>query len=712
MSKKKKSANPSGKQSREQLINQQKGDAGKKEEAKPEKTMMEIMREKRESRRGESGKSSDPSIGEAMFGSLAKPAPQPVAPPPVAEPVAPAPVARPPIVPASTSASANGTSIRPSNGTAPPSRNGTTTPIPAAQAPPPSTLQPAGPSNGINAPTAPGMIPSPNGPLKAPIGVNSWREVFKMTAATRQVWFNEVPGAEATYNMILENAKRKHALTAAEKAKTNGTTTPPIAQGSTTPPVANGTMTPPVAQATPSNAPGPSRTALPAFTSPLAGTPVPSRSSTPVPVAAPATASASTVAVSNTAPGRQPYHNPMNPNPVSGPNPPQNTAQEIEFLRAENEDMRSIMVDLSSALHSEVARRDLHMNDATSRMGPHIARASQEQFQTAAAMIQSVELQRLQDTLSTLTVETGKVKQENEEHVKELATIRTDVDKLRKDNTRLALETSKEKSSREALQSDKAKLEAQVEQLKRQLQQRDEKVLEAEKEARRYRNEVDLIKPSIDRLRDVIQTGEKERKKIKIRLDAVKLLVLQDDLGDLSTLDLEGTAAPAPADVITRIAEQPPSLTPNSILPLPERSVVEAASSSSPTWSKDIKERAKSIESVKLLKVAWKLAAMERIVLPSPPSSPGGVGSASAATSSPTMSVNGATSSMIGDKTVATTNGAAVSNDDKQGKNAIVTRASGSSNGVKPQQTKGKERSSGEVGTSTGEPSKPKVSIL
>jgi hypothetical protein len=60
MSKKKKTANPSGKQSREQLLNQQKGDAGKKEEAKPEKTMMEIMREKRELQCEKSGKSLTP----------------------------------------------------------------------------------------------------------------------------------------------------------------------------------------------------------------------------------------------------------------------------------------------------------------------------------------------------------------------------------------------------------------------------------------------------------------------------------------------------------------------------------------------------------------------------------------------------------------------------------------------------------------------------
>lgn len=283
----------------------------------------------------------------------------------------------------------------------------------------------------------------------------------------------------------------------------------------------------------------------------------------------------------------------------------------------------------------------------------------------------------------------------------------------------MGLETFKEKSGREALQSDKAKLEAQVEQLKQHLQQRDEKVHEAEKEARRYRNEINLTRPTIHRLRDIIQAGEKERKKVKIRLDAVKLLVLQDDLGDLSTLDIE--PLPVANDVMTRVVQEGPSLTPNSILPRPmpsrENSVPPAAdpvASPASAWSKSIKERAKSIESVKLLKVAWKLAAMERIVLPFPPSTPGTSGTASAAASSPAGSVKDAASITNGEVQMSTVN-AATANPRKNiesSEKAANGTGSPAINGVKSEESHGKDRSSkGKERIPPGSPAE-RVSIL
>lgn len=471
-----------------------------------------------------------------------------------------------------------------------------------------------------------------------------------MTPADRQAWFAAIPGAETTFNMIIENAKRKHALVAADKAKAQGTSTGAFAEPGRTP------------QGTTSNAPGPSRAPLPPFASPIGYLTVPAAlttpprpSSTPVSGSAPMnplTAPSMATSVSaNPQLARQPYHNPLNPHPVSGPNAPQSVAQELEFLRAENEDMRSIMLDVQKATQAEMEKRGLLLSDATSRMGPHLAKHGPRLPMTiAGAQQRTLELENLQETLGKLSVETGKIKQENEQHLAELTTIRSDVESLRRENTRLGLETVKERLSRETLQSDKAKLEAEVMQLKQQLQQKDEKFIEAETEARRYRNEIDLAKPTIDRLKEIIQAGEKERRRIKIRLDAVKLLVLQDDLGDLSTLDLDGVApvrtpVEQSEDTLTPHIQQAPSLTPNSILlrPTPSRenstpSAVPADESASPstaTWSKDIKERARSKESVKLLKVAWKLAAMERIALPFPPVTPGTSAAASVTSSTP-----------------------------------------------------------------------------
>lgn len=364
--------------------------------------------------------------------------------------------------------------------------------------------------------------------------------------------------------------------------------------------------------------------------------------------------------------------------------------------------MRSIMLDISRALHGQAEKRGQNLVDAANRMGPHLARAAPEDIQAAEERGQSVELKRLQGALDKLTDETGKIKQENQTHLAELATIRTDVENLRKENTRLGLETLQEKSGREALQTDKAKLEAQIEQLKQQLQQRDEKVLEAEQEARRYRNEVDLARPTIDRLREIIQVGEKERKKIKIRLDAVKLLVLQDDLGDLSTLDIKGPP-PVENDVMTRIVQEGPSLTPNSILPRPtpsrETSVpptVDPGAAPATTWSKSIKERAKSIESVKLLKVAWKLAAMERIVLPFPPSTPGTSGTASAAASSPAGSVKGAASSANGEVQTSIPKGTSdqTTKNNASSEEALSSSSTPAINGAKSEESNGKDKAS------------------
>ncbi|GHJ84800.1 hypothetical protein NliqN6_1202 [Naganishia liquefaciens] len=40
--------------------------------------------------------------------------------------------------------------------------------------------------------------------------VTSWTDVFNMTAEQRRAWFDAVPGSEATYNKILEDARKKH----------------------------------------------------------------------------------------------------------------------------------------------------------------------------------------------------------------------------------------------------------------------------------------------------------------------------------------------------------------------------------------------------------------------------------------------------------------------------------------------------------------------
>lgn len=273
-----------------------------------------------------------------------------------------------------------------------------------------------------------------------------------------------------------------------------------------------------------------------------------------------------------------------------------------------------------------------NFEDAVARSGRHLVNAEAQSADTAK---QSQELEHLHGALERLSAETGKIKQENEKHLVELNAIRTDVETLRKENTRLGLVSFKDKATREGLEGDKAKLEAEVSLLKQQMEDKDAKLAKAENEAKHYREECDRSTPLLKELADRLRETDEERRKFKIRLDAVKLLVLQDDLAELIP-DLNPTpVVTPPVAAVARdeqLQEEPPirSLTPNSILP-PKRhnsdvqKPVEAPSRtplSGPTWSREIKERARSQESVKLLKVAWKLAAMERIVLPSAAGSP------------------------------------------------------------------------------------------
>lgn len=260
--------------------------------------------------------------------------------------------------------------------------------------------------------------------------------------------------------------------------------------------------------------------------------------------------------------------------------------------------------------------------DARARSERHLGNAD-DSAQSADIVRHSQELDNLHGALNRLSKETSKIKQENENHLVELNAIRSDVENLRKENTQLVLASFKETALRETLEGDKAKLEAEVEWLKQSLLQKDAKLAEAENEAKHHKKEFEASAPIVKKLSDSLRETEDERRKFKIRLDAVKLLVLQDDLDGLipdlvppTSVKRVGKALDGPhAQTVTLDATLPPS---ESDLRSTETAVdTLSAASSGPAWSRGIKERARSQGSVKLLKVAWKLAAMERVVLPS-----------------------------------------------------------------------------------------------
>lgn len=492
-----------------------------------------------------------------MFGSLAKPTP----------PASPAQPATQPQV--KTAATANPSSQPPSTST------------PAVPNPCPIHQQTALSQNGT--PSISQELVKSLGPIK------NWTDVFNLTPEKRRQWFDVVPGAEAAYTKILENARKKHALAMAEKAKVQAGVAPTAAGQ-----YQNG-----AGQL--QNVAGPSRAPLPAFTSPAFFTDPPRAASAPIPSSTPK----SSVPASSQ-------------QPPSQSNPPRTLEEQVAILKAENADMRSIMLKFKKAT---LEKSSAILMDARARSERHLGNADNS-AQSADAVKHSQELDNLHGALNRLSAETSKIKQENENHLVELNAIRSDVKNLRKENTRLGLASFKETALRETLEGDKAKLEAEVERLKQSLQQKDAKLAEAESEAKHYKKEFEAWAPIVKKLSDSLRETEEERRKFKIRLDAVKLLVLQDDLDGLIP-DLD---PPASVKRVAKALDGPHAQTKtlDATLPSFEEDLSStgtavdtlSAASSGPAWSKGIKERARSQGSMKLLKVAWKLAAMERVALP------------------------------------------------------------------------------------------------
>ncbi|GHJ90180.1 hypothetical protein NliqN6_6582 [Naganishia liquefaciens] len=546
MGKKKNSTKPSaGKQSREQLLSQQNNEGENKDETKsPETLATKTMRQKRE----------------AMFGFKAKP----VHPAGLAEPAV-----QPQAKPAGTPLFSSGL----------PS---TTTPA----VPPPCSVhrQPS--------PSQTGTSFIGQDPAKALGPIKNWTDVFNLTPEKRRQWFNVVPGAEAAYTKILENARKKHALVMAEKARAQGGVAPATA---------------PPAQ----NVAGPSRAPLPAFKSPAFSTCPPRAASAPLPSSPTSSTGMSAVEANPQSSG----------NANLRPNPPKTLEQQVQLVEAENADLRSTMLQLKATLEKSGARL-MDANACSQRhLGNHVNSA-----QSVAVAVQSQELDHLHGTLNRLRAETSKIKHENEIHLTELNAIRFDVENLRKENTRLGLKSLEETAAREALEGDKAKLEAEVQLLKQLLQERDIKLSEVESEAEHYKKESKASMPMVKKLTNSLRETEEERRKLKIRLDAVKLLVLQDDLSGL-TPDLN---FPASVKHVTKTLGSPDDQKEilDSVLPIKEYpsgtdTVVHthAAISSGPAWSRGIKEKARSQGSINLLKVAWKMAALERVVPPASSSS-------------------------------------------------------------------------------------------
>ncbi|KAJ9104472.1 hypothetical protein QFC21_001967 [Naganishia friedmannii] len=105
-----------------------------------------------------------------------------------------------------------GVSVRP-----PPAAAGAVRPPPgirppAARPPPTSGASTTvTPSSSTGAPPTRTGTPSSSSTSTANVPkVTSWTDVFNMTAEQRRAWFDAVPGSEATYNKILEDARKKH----------------------------------------------------------------------------------------------------------------------------------------------------------------------------------------------------------------------------------------------------------------------------------------------------------------------------------------------------------------------------------------------------------------------------------------------------------------------------------------------------------------------
>ncbi|KAJ9105071.1 hypothetical protein QFC19_003703 [Naganishia cerealis] len=520
-------------------------------------------------------------------------------------------------------------------------------PSPCVQAPiqgfAPVSVPTPHPAYSLHQPNA-SSLPSPNGPLPAPPTVNSWMQVFKMLPAERQAWFDATPGAETTYTMIIENAKRKHAQSVAEKAKAQqqGETNVPQQQNAATALKANGGHVP-AHKVMPSDTAGPSRVTLPAFTSPI---PISNGLSVPDiparPASTPATGSTSVL------PPATALSTPV----LSA----QSIAQELERLRSENLQIKNLMAGIKGALDSECVRRGLQPldiipaylggNGSTPPLEAVRAKVNAPAVTTSFAPSQAAEgckLVKDVQEVAELHVETSRLKAENASHAKNLEVVAMNLEKARKENTRLGLNSFKDKAEREALLRDKARLEAEVRQLKEELKGQERRAEEAEEESKRLLKQIQSSEGADRALKQAVQNGEKERRRLKIRLDAVKLLVLQDDVDDLDPLDLGSelmnleTGRHPLAATNGRFTKNSGTSdqSVSSLPPLPASlsdSIASVAENDQPTlvattqgtdsmanrWSSTIMERARSQETLKLLKVAWKLAALERIVLKSP----------------------------------------------------------------------------------------------
>ncbi|KAJ9094695.1 hypothetical protein QFC21_005852 [Naganishia friedmannii] len=527
-------------------------------------------------------------------------------------------------------------------------------------------------------------LPSPNGPLPAPPTVNSWMQVFKMLPAERQTWFEATPGAEATYTMIIENAKRKHSQSVADKAKAAqqggvGGVQPQGALGGAQPQTTG--MVASIAPAHPvqhgpsvtaGNSAGPSRAALPAFTSPI-----PTSNGLSIPQNIPARPASTPV--TGSAPTHLPVPQLATPTISGSASAPPITAQglalELERLRAENLQIKALMASIKGALDSECARRGLQPLDiipaylggngkttpeeaARMQLGAPgkgaptpllAATTSAPSTQAVAATTNGPTTQALRDLqaskdvqeLRTLRNELSIHTETLENVATELLSLKADLETARKENTRLGLNSFKNRAEREALLRDKARLQAEVQQLGEVVRKgRETRVGDAE-ETKRLREQAEASKREAETSRQMMQDGEKERKRLKIRLDAVKLLVLQDDVDDLDPLNLGrqliglGTGTQPPADPNIRYLSDNCEQSVSSLPALPDslassigslaesgrRAPTEAAQSSDPAvniatrWSRTVMDRARSQESLKLLKVAWKLAAFERVVM-------------------------------------------------------------------------------------------------
>ncbi|KAJ9111406.1 hypothetical protein QFC19_001175 [Naganishia cerealis] len=98
----------------------------------------------------------------------------------------------------------SGTPVRPPAAVRPPSGARP----PATGAPVTSAANTPGSSTGAS--TSRAGTPSTTGTATNVPKVTSWTDVFNMTAEQRRAWFDAVPGSEATYNKILEDARKKH----------------------------------------------------------------------------------------------------------------------------------------------------------------------------------------------------------------------------------------------------------------------------------------------------------------------------------------------------------------------------------------------------------------------------------------------------------------------------------------------------------------------